>query len=484
MASAPNPSANNAGTAVIGRQSIPRLLVSATNKSSGKTTVSTGIIAALRETGVVVQPFKKGPDYIDPQWHTLAAGRPCYNLDFNTMDAVEISAAFCHRSQNADLSLIEANKGLYDGVDPEGTDSSAALAKLLQIPVVLVLDTTGITRGIAPLVLGYQSFDPDVNLAGVVLNKLSSARHEEKIRAALERYTDLPILGALGREAGLMVAERHLGLVTPGETEAADRVVSRLTRTMRQSLDLKSILAIAKSAPALSPPMQQSAKPTGRAKVRIGVARDNAFGFYYQDDLEALERADAELVFFSPLTSPRLPQVDGLFIGGGFPETHIAKLEANGALRAEIRKAADAGLPVYAECGGLMYLARRLRWGEVEGEMVGAIKADAIMELTPQGRGHVVLRETGLGPWPSLNRVGHEPMEIAAHEFHYARLENLPPNTQFAYQVLRGSGIDGRHDGIVLGNILAGFAHLRDTSRFRWAERFIEFVRRAPTTNL
>lgn len=469
------------------------LLISAAHKSSGKTTVSVGLAAALGARGLRVQPFKKGPDYIDPMWLARGSGRPCYNLDFNTQTEAEIRALFARHARRADLALIEGNKGLYDGVDLEGSDSSAALAKLIGAPVVLVVDAVGITRGVAPLVLGYQIFDREVAIAGVILNRVASARQEGKLRQALERYTDVPVIGAIGRDPALAVRERHLGLTTPDETAALDETIGRLRLAMEQGVDLDRLLEIARGASAAWLPAANSDRglpcfeaeqAAAKRDIRIAVARDTAFGFYYQDDLEALEQAGAELVFFNTLRDARLPEADGLFIGGGFPETQMATLAANRELRARIRRAAENGLPIYAECGGLMYLTRSIAWDSQVHEMVGFIPADTVMHATPQGRGLVVLEEADASPWPRGEKLAaaDRASRIPAHEFHYAALEGLDPATRFAYRVIRGRGIDGRHDGIVKGNVLAGFCHLRSTERSGcWARRFVAFVRACKT---
>jgi cobyrinic acid a,c-diamide synthase len=462
------------------------LFISAAHKSSGKTMVSVGLAAALGARGLRVQSFKKGPDYIDPMWLARGSGRPCYNLDFNTQSEAEIRALFARHARPADLALIEGNKGLHDGVDPEGSDSSAALAKLLRAPVVLVIDAAGITRGVAPLVLGYQVFDRDVAIQGAILNRVASARQEGKLRQALERYTDVPVIGAIGRDPALVVRERHLGLTTPDETAALDERIGRLRLTVERGVDLDRLVEIARNAPApwLAGSDAADGLPGGempalaRPDLRIAVARDTAFGFYYPDDLEALEKAGAELVFFNALRDARLPEADGLFIGGGFPETQMATLAANQELKARIRQAAQGGLPIYAECGGLMYLTRSIAWGEQVHEMVGFIPADTVMHATPQGRGLVVLEETGASPWPSADKSAAAGSRIPAHEFHHAALERLDPATRFAYRVIRGHGIDGRHDGIVKGNMLAGFCHLRSTARSGyWVRQFVAFVR-------
>ena len=457
------------------------LLVSAAHKSSGKTTVTLGLCAAFRARGVYVQPFKKGPDYIDPMWLGQASGAPCHNLDFYTMEPDEILATVGHYAARADLALIEGNKGLYDGLDLDGSNSNAALAKLLQAPVVLVIDARGMTRGIAPLILGYQAFDRDVRIAGVILNQLGGSRHESKLRAVIEHYTDVPVVGAVGREAGLEIVERHLGLIPSNEHAATVDRIHHIGETIGRQVDLDRIRAIAASAPALptEPPFTPSATPG--PKVRIGIARDEAFGFYYPGDLTALERAGAELVPINTLHDRTLPALDGLFIGGGFPETCMERLAKNSEMRAAIRTAIEQGLPTYAECGGLMYLARSLRWKDRQADMVGVIPGDIEMYDRPQGRGYVKLQETAAMPWPVGTTSGEV---IAAHEFHYSGLTNLAPGARFAFRVLRGTGIDGEHDGLIYKNLLACYTHQRDTRRHRWAERFVAHVRasHAPVT--
>jgi cobyrinic acid a,c-diamide synthase len=467
-----------------------RLLISAAHKSSGKTTITIGLCAALRARGHVVQPFKKGPDYIDPMWLTLAGGRACHNLDFYLMRREEILATFASRARGADLALIEANKGLYDGLDLDGSNSNAALAHLLEAPVVLVIDARGMTRGIAPLILGYQAFDPNIRIAGVILNQLGGSRHEAKLRAVIEHYTDVEVLGAVHHDERLTIVERHLGLMPSNEAGAAADRVRGIADVVASQVNLDRLLAVAASAPLLTPPSPSFPPPEGEGTlspsplpqagegtfVRLGIARDAAFGFYYPGDLEALENAGAELVPFDTLRDAHLPDVDALFIGGGFPEVHLERLAANHSLKREIRDAIEGGMPAYAECGGLMYLSRRLRWGDREGEMVGVIPGDVVMHERPQGRGYVRLRETGHAPWP-LTRAGEPPAEIPAHEFHYSGIENLPSGLTYAYEMARGHGIDGNHDGIVHRNLLACYCHLRDLEGNRWASRFVAFVR-------
>ncbi len=451
------------------------LFISAAHKSSGKTSISTGLAAALRRRGLEVQPFKKGPDYIDSLWLGRAAGRLCFNLDFHTMGRAEISGTFAVRSSGAGICLVEGNKGLFDGLDPDGGDSNAALAGLLGSPVILVIDTTGMTRGIAPLVQGYLSFDPEVRISGVILNKVGGPRHEEKLRTALARYADIPVLGAVQRDPSLEIPERHLGLVPTNESETADELIDRLARAVADQVDIDGVLEVAALAKPIAAGATIAPWQSVASDVHIGVAQDGAFGFYYPDNLEALEAAGAELVPFDTLKDNRLPQIDGLFIGGGFPETQSAALEANVALKKDIAAAIAGGLPVYAECGGLLYLSRSLQWQGERWQMVGAVPADAVIHSRPQGRGYMRLAETGNGPWPRAD--SGDGVTFPAHEFHYASLENLSDDLSYAYRVERGAGIDGANDGIVMGNLLASFCHLRDTEQYRWAARFVQFVR-------
>jgi cobyrinic acid a,c-diamide synthase len=450
------------------------LLISAAHKSSGKTTISLGLCAALTSRGSVVQPFKKGPDYIDPLWLTQASGRACHNLDFHTQSSAEIVSLVAKYSQGSDLVLVEGNKGLHDGMDIDGSNSNAALAALLNAPVVLVIDTRGMTRGIAPLLLGFQQFDQSISIAGVILNQVGGSRHEGKLRTVVEAYTDIPVLGAVRRDPSLTIDERHLGLIPSNEERSSEELISVIESRIADQVDLSRVQAIAAAAGALpESEITFSTNPT-RDKLRIGVIRDGAFGFYYPGDLEAFESAGAELVFINSLTDHSLPDIDGLFIGGGFPETHMNDLAANQTMRESIRHAVETGLPVYAECGGLMYLSRRLCWGEQCADMVGVIRGDIVMHDRPQGRGYVYLEETGSLPWPVLS-TNHQP--IAAHEFHYSKLENLPGNLKFAFNMARGTGINGRSDGLIYKNLVANYTHLRDTAKCHWVSRFLEFVR-------
>jgi cobyrinic acid a,c-diamide synthase len=449
-----------------------RMLISAAHKSSGKTMVSIGLCAALSARGHAVQPFKKGPDYIDPMWLSLATGNSCRNLDLYLMERADIVDTFA--SHASEVNIVEGNKGLYDGLSLDGSNSNAALAKLLDLPVFLVIDARGMTRGIAPLILGYQAFDTDIQIAGVILNKLGGTRHESKLRQVIEHYTDVPVVGAIQFDERLSIVERHLGLMPSNESIAASAKVKQIGDAIAEQVDLDKLLALSRKEQPPPPAPTYKNPPAPGNEVRIGVARDRAFGFYYADDLDALEMAGATLLPFDTLKDAHLPEVDALYIGGGFPEACAAELEANTTLRGEIKRAIDDGMPVYAECGGMMYLARGISYEGRTYEMVGAIPGDVTMHAKPVGRGYVHLRENSEHPWP---RQSAPAKQIRAHEFHYSSLDNLPPDSRFAYQVERGHGITGQCDGLILNNLLASYTHLRSIGDCSWTSRFVTFIR-------
>lgn len=465
-------------------------MVAAPARGSGKSTVSIGLAAALRARGRAVQTFKKGPDFIDPMWLSAASGRRCRNLDFFLMGPERIAAAFAARSAGAQVALVEANHGLHDGADPAGGDSGAALAALLDVPVLLVVSAHRLGRGVAPLVQGQVRFDPRVRFAGVVLNRVRGARHEGKLRDAVERYCGVEVLGVLPDLPELAIAERHLGLTPLDEAPDLAPTVGRIGAAVARHLDLDRIEAAARASSARhrevpeqgneggegaarrgSPQRQDPGAGHGHERVRIGVAMDRAFTFYYPENLEALVAAGAELVPFSPLEDPRLPPVGGLYLGGGFPEVFMERLAANTAMLAGVRDAIRAGVPAWAECGGLMYLTRGISWGKRSAALAGVFPCSVEMEERPAGHGYVLLEETGRGAWP------HGGRRLRGHEFHHSRLVGLDPETVFAYRTLRGNGADGRSDGLVSGACVAGYTHLHADGAPSWAPDFVGLVR-------
>ena len=449
---------------------LPRFMIAAAHKSSGKTVVSSGLARAFSKQGQNVGSFKKGPDYIDPLWLSMASDAPCYNLDFNTMSRDELTRLFTSRATGRDINLIEANKGLFDGINPDGTDSNAELAKLLKAPVVLVIDTVGMTRGIAPLLQGYQGFDPDAQIAGVILNRTGGPRHTGKLVQAIETYTDLPVLGAIRRTPDMDIAERHLGLITPTENPETDEWLNLVSYLVAEQVDLDAIRSIANGASNLkSKPFDLGRECPNAEGLRIGIAKDSAFGFYYADDLEAFAEAGATLVPIDMLHERALPEIDALFIGGGFPETQAGALAANHSMRQEVNAALSNGLPCYAECGGLMYLCNSIGWGNESSEMVSFFDADTRLESKPQGRGYVRFDRNTNHPW------GVDKTPINAHEFHYARIVNSQ-ETNFTRDIKRGHGTDGSSDGLMKKNTLAGFVHLRHSAQSPWVFDFLNFV--------
>lgn len=448
---------------------LPRLLIAAPHGRSGKTTVTLGLVAALAGRELSVQPFKKGPDYIDPSWLTGAGGRPCRNLDLFMMGEEATLSAFRQGSAGADVAVIEGAMGLYDGLDLEGTGSTAQLARLLAAPVLLVVDATRMTRSVAALVSGYQHFEPGVNVAGVVLNNVARGRHEKMLVGALERYCGIPVLGCIPRREQLAIPDRHLGLVPRAEDDRLVPALESARRVVVEQLDLDRILEIARSAPPMARGggiVHGSSTPS----VRIGVLLDRVFTFYYPENLEALQRAGASLHYVDSLADPALPELDGLYVGGGFPEVFMEQLEANRSLRADLRRQIEAGLPVYAECAGLIYLSQRVRWEGRSAEMVGALPCEIEMTSRPQGHGYVVAEVVGDTPFFRRGEV------LRGHEFHNTRVSSLNrKGVEFAYRLRRGAGIDGDHnDGLLVGSVLASYTHLHALGAPGWAESFVK----------
>jgi cobyrinic acid a,c-diamide synthase len=448
--------------------------ISAAHKSSGKTTLSIGLAKAIRDRGLTIQPFKKGPDYIDPIWLSQASGRDCHNLDFFTSGREYIRQCFRRLRTGADVTLVEGNMGLFDGLSLDGSDSNAAMARLLDLPVVLVVDCSGTSRGIAPLLIGYRDFDPSIRHAGVILNKVAGSRHETKMREMIERYTDFRILGAVPRNHDIQVTERHLGLIPGNEMgDRAGTVIDLLAHQAASHIDIDALLDSTRQTASTG--QAPDAAPLPEPDLRVAIARDTAFGFYYPDDLLRFAELGVELVAFDTIADNRLPaDIDGLFIGGGFPETQVEPLSANLGLLTDIRQSIREGLPAYAECGGLMYLSRDLMQAGTAWPMVNVIPASVVMSRKPQGRGYVILEPRPGHPW---YRKKKPTRAIHAHEFHYSSLEYLDGDLDYGYAIKRGTGIDGMNDGIIRHNLVASYTHLRSTDLHSWVDDFVSFIR-------
>jgi cobyrinic acid a,c-diamide synthase len=447
---------------------VPRLLVAGLSGDSGKTIASLSLLTAWRRKGLAVAVFKKGPDYIDAAWLTRFAGTEARNLDTYLVEPDRVRRSFTAAARNADFALIEGNRGIFDGKDVEGTHSTAELAKLLRTPVVLVVNATKTTRTLAALVRGCLDFDPEVNIAGVILNKVAGRRHEQTISAALEKYCNLPVMGVIPKldRDGALLPGRHLGLVTPFEFEGEELLQQQLLQIARDYLDIDSLTALAESAVELE--SDDETKPrTEKPTVRVGYFKDAVFTFYYPENLEALQREGAELVPVSSLEDKKLPAVDALYIGGGFPETHADKLVKNGSLMRAVREAVEHGLPVYAECGGLIYLSRSLAWHGQRYPMAGVFPVDLAMNVKPAGHGYTLMRVDRSNPF-------FEPgTTLKGHEFHYSSVTGHFDDNATCLSVQRGFGLGQKRDGLVYKRCMGCYAHLHADGSEMWAHALV-----------
>ncbi len=488
----------------------PGIVIAALRGGSGKTIFSVGIIAALRQKGNRVAPFKKGPDYIDAGWLALAAGRPCYNLDSFLIDSDTIQQSYGAHTADADIAVIEGNRGLYDCIDTGGETATAELAKLLDIPLILCIDGTKTTRTMAAVVSGCANFDPDLKLKGVVLNRVAGPRHERILRDSIEYHCGIPVLGALPKQRQQRFPERHMGLVPTYEHEWAHEAVAFIQELAEKYIDLDAVREVAAGTHAWQPEDRtpqvcadirfktsepedravqkalaektieasaQAAKAKAKAPVdpekpRIGIIRDSAFQFYYPENLDALETAGAQLVFTSPLFDEDLPQVDALYIGGGFPETHAEQLAANRPYAGQIKSLANQGLPIYAECGGLMYLGEKLVLKEGTFQMTGVLPIVFGFSKKPQGHGYTIIRVDQENPFFKAGTL------IKGHEFHYSTVEEWQgEENDMAYAMERGNGIVQRRDGLCRNNVLATYTHIHALGTPRWAPAVVEQAR-------
>tara|TARA_B100000959_G_scaffold123970_1_gene130143 strand:- start:32802 stop:34094 length:1293 start_codon:yes stop_codon:yes gene_type:complete len=419
-----------------------------------------------------VQPFKKGPDYIDPMWMSAASGKECRSLDFHMMGDENILRSFQSVGRNSDISIIEGNQGLFDGMDIDGYDCTAGLAQLLDSPVVLVINTLGMNRSVAPLLQGYNGFDKEIKIAGVILNMVSNPRHEKKLVDAIDKFVGMEILGVVPKAPQeVKVNERHLGLIPLKEDpELFIKKVIAIGELIKKSVNIDRLVEISKEASEL-PILEPCPTASGSSDIKIGIAMDRAFTFYYPENLEALVAAGAELIPFSPIDDTSLPNVDGLYIGGGFPEVFIEKLDNNVQIRSEIKSAIENGMPTYAECGGLVYLTNSLAWKNRFGKMVGVLDCGVEIAEKPVGLGYMNLESTGNCKWFSPN----EP--VKCHEFHHSRIVDLKQDYPFAWKITRGTGITGTRDGFIYKNLMASFAHLHSCGAPSWAENFTDLIR-------
>jgi len=457
---------------------IPRLVLAGLSGGTGKTIASLAMARAFSRRGLAVVPFKKGPDYIDARWLAIAAGRDCSNLDpYFHPDAV-LKSLFLHRSQGADLSLVEGNRGLFDGKDAHGSCSTAELARRLDAPVILTIDCTKMTRTVAAIVQGCAFFEPGLELAGVVLNRTAGERHRSVLRRSIEEYTDIPVLGMLPKIAVNPIPERHMGLLSDQEygsgSEDGHAALNALADTAEQWLDLDAILAVARRAnPIRFAPAPLFDGPPRPTAVRMGYVHDEAFWFYYPENLEALRHAGADLVRLSILSGEPWPDIDGLYLGGGFPEMFAERIAANGPVLERIRSLSRAGMPIYAECGGLMLLCDALECRGADGgmgrhAMAGVFPASTTLCEKPQGLGYTeAVAEIASPFFP-------EGETVLGHEFHYSLcVAGQGASLPTTLRMRRGSGIGQGRDGLLYENTFAGYSHVHALAVPGWAPRFV-----------
>ncbi|MEM2125248.1 MAG: cobyrinate a,c-diamide synthase [Candidatus Methanosuratincola sp.] len=448
---------------------IPRVLFSAGSSDSGKTIVTSAILNILSSIGYRVQPFKVGPDYIDPMYHRLSSGRPCSNLDSWIMDERTIVKSFALGSKGSDLTIIEGVRGLYEGESPVGDEGSTAhIAKLLGIPVVIVLNCHSLTRSAAAQLMGLKMMDPEVNIAGVILNKISDSRHEEKLRRAISYYTRVPVLGALPRSPVLEIKKRHLGLTTSHELPGVLEKIKAASDLLKQNLDLDALISIAEEASDIE--LEHLDLPCSGSPVKVGVFMDAPFSFYYHDNLSALRDRGAEIVPLDSLSGTEIGEdISGVIIGGGYPELFSRELEENSSMRKSLKERIMDGMPAIAECGGLMYLCKSIDYGGAKRKMVGVFDGEVVMCQKPNALSYVQLAAIRDSP------VAQKGEHLRGHEFHYSRIEG--PIEDMAFNVLRGKGIRDAKDGLLCHNSIGMYTHLHYLATPQVPEKFLETCR-------
>lgn len=460
---------------------LPRLCLAGLSGGSGKTLASLALCRALARRGLAVRPCKKGPDYIDARWLTLAAGHPAVNLDPFLLPAQVLQELFAQRAQGFDVTVIEGNRGIFDGGDAKGSVSTAELARQLDAPTVLVLDATKMTRTAAAVVAGINHFEEDFRLAGVILNRTAGERHRSILRQTIESHTGVPVLGTLPKLGANPIPERHMGLTSDQELPEVDAALDSLAVVAEEWLDIPALLALARhAAPFAAPGLDiwpaPAASVASGARPRIGVVRDAALWFYYPENLEALERAGAELLDLSILSPDPWPALHGLYLGGGFPECFPAQLAANESIRAHLRALSASGLPIYAECGGFMVLAQALDTGSGTFPMAGVLPVTTRLCARPQGLGYVEAQVVADNPFHPQGAT------LRGHEFHYSCCAGEPPDLQesgaaFCLRLGRGVGMAGTRDGLLVANTFAAYSHIHALGCPWWAPAFVAAAR-------
>ncbi len=453
----------------------PRIVIAGLSGDSGKTILTCGLAVALNKMGLTTAVYKKGPDYIDPMWLSLSSQSVVRNLDTYMMGREEIVRSFTINSFSKEISLIEGNRGLYDGLDSYGTHSTAELAKLLNAPVVLVINPRKVTRTISAYVLGCMHLDKDVNIQGVILNQITG-RHLNIVKQSIENDTGMKVIGAIPpiKQSGILPS-RHLGLITPLEYEKAQSAMDEIGLIIEQNVDLNKLIDISRQTLNLEYETSNE-ESISSEKIRIGYFYDKAFSFYYPENLEALEKAGAELVKISSFEDKQLTEIYGLYIGGGFPETNIKEICNNKELMKNLKKEVENGLPVYAECGGLIYLANSITIDDSKYELCKILPLDLQMHQKPQGHGYceaIISRENS---WFNIGDI------IRGHEFHYSALKQFTSDIELIMNLERGTGIINNQDGLIYKNVFASYLHIHSNGASYWTHKFIDLARSYKTT--
>jgi cobyrinic acid a,c-diamide synthase len=455
------------------------VVVAGLRGGSGKTIISLGITAAWNESGLKVSPFKKGPDYIDAGWLSKAAGRPCYNLDTFLCPPSTVVQSYQENSENSDVSVVEGNRGLYDGIDIDGSTSTAELAKLLNLPVLIVLDCTKSTRTMAALLMGCMKFDPDINIFGVILNRVAGKRHEGKVKANIKKFCNIPVLGAVPKLKAEDFPERYMGLVTSEEHAFSDKALDAAVKVAKDNIDLKALFKIVteSSNGLYDTKFQKFDLPAKKSlkldkvleAVTIGIIKDSAFQFYYPDNIDALKNLGAKIIFISPLKEITLPEVHAIYMGGGFPETHAPQLARNAEFRNHLKRMSDLGVPIYAECGGLIFLGKSIRLSDMEYPMTGILPIKFGLSNRPQGHGYTSVKVVHKNPFYKKGEI------LKGHEFRYSKILDIQyTDEQMAFRMERGKGILEKKDGFFKGNTFGTYTHIHALGAPSWAASLVK----------
>lgn len=428
-----------------------RAVIAGTGSAVGKTTITTGIMRALSNE-YNIQPFKAGPDYIDPTYHSLATGNISRNLDSFFMSENQIREGF-HRAMNiskADFGIVEGVRGLYEGISPlTDVGSTASIAKSLNAPVILILNSKSLVKSAAAIVIGFKTLDPNIRIEGVILNYIKNRKHYLKTKEAVEKLTETTVIGGISRNDTIKVEERHLGLVPAIERQNILESIEKWGDVMAENIDIDALISIMKECGKLPSGRASLWKEGNRNKVKIGVAMDEVFTFYYQENLEALEANKADIIPFSPLHDEELPDVDGIYIGGGYPEIFAKELESNNSMRKSILKFHKEENPIYAECGGLMYLSKSIN----QRDMCNIFKYPSIMTKNVQALSYVISEAQ------NDNIILKKGESFKGHEFHYSKVDIGNSKPKFAFKILRGKGIFASQDGLMENNTVASYVH-------------------------